>query len=311
MALRQPLALNNASTTERPPADVFRLMMAALMGGSTGAAVAGVVGATSMAVTEHAGTPNNTVDIAAGGAFAEATEGSSYGVYFAYNDAAVSVTVTTGNATNPRKDLVIMEVEDSAEAGTPDDAHFVVVAGTAAASPVDPDLQALGYDNYVTLARIDVPALDTVITNSQITDLRVQSGPKWTTYTPTLSADGGSPTLGNGTVLGRYIRSGRLCTVEFALTLGTTTNFGTGNLYVALPFTMATPSPTRTTIGSFEAFRPSDTSSQQGAVIPITPWTKVALVPHNSVAAVQGASVPWAWATGYGLTFNATYETAS
>ncbi len=175
MALLQPIALNNATTTERPPAAVFRLMLDALGGSDNSADLAGVVGAGSLKVTQHAGTANNTVDIALGHGFCEATEGASAGCYYVYNDATVSIAVTTGNATNPRKDLVIVEVEDSAEAGVPDDAHFVVVAGTAAASPVDPDLQALGYDNYIVLARIDVPALDTVITNSQITDMRKAS----------------------------------------------------------------------------------------------------------------------------------------
>jgi hypothetical protein len=47
-----------------------------------------------------------------------------------------------------------------------------VVAGTPAASPVEPDLDALGYENYYVLALIDVPALDTTISDAQITNRR-------------------------------------------------------------------------------------------------------------------------------------------
>lgn len=175
MALRPPMPLNNASGSERPGADEMRLLFDALGGSDTSADIAGVVGAGALKVTQHAGTPGMSVDIAAGHAFCESTEGNSDGVYHVYNDATVQLTVTAANATNPRKDFVIVEIRDSAEAGSDDDAHFVYVAGTASATPAEPDLQALGYDNYAILALVDVPANDTSITNSQITDRRTAS----------------------------------------------------------------------------------------------------------------------------------------
>lgn len=175
MALRQPIALENASGTERPNADEFRLLIQHLFAfDDTGGA--GVVPFDALTVTEKSGTPNMSVDIAAGGAFVQGTESSPGGLYFVYNDATVNVAVSAADPTNPRKDLVIVRCRDSFHSGASDDAQFVVVAGTPAASPAEPDLDALGYENYLVLALIDVPASDTAITNSQITDRRTSGG---------------------------------------------------------------------------------------------------------------------------------------
>lgn len=177
MALRQPIALENASSTERPNADEFRLMLQHLIGdaATSSLASAGVVGATALKVTEKSGTPNMSVDIAAGWVFIEGTEASPSGLYAVYNDATANIAAAAADATNPRKDLVICRVRDSQYSGASDDAELVYVAGTPAASPVEPDLDALGYENYAVLALVDVPALDTSITNSQITDRRTAS----------------------------------------------------------------------------------------------------------------------------------------
>jgi hypothetical protein len=54
-------------------------------------------------------------------------------------------------------------------------------------------------------------------------------------YTPTFTAAGGSPALGNGTHTGSYARSGSLITFEQTLVVGGTTNLGTGALSFTLP----------------------------------------------------------------------------
>jgi hypothetical protein len=59
----------------------------------------------------------------------------------------------------------------------------------------------------------------------------------WTSYTPALSSDGAGTdwVLGNGTATGAYCRLGRSVIVRFAVTLGSTTTFGTKNLVLSLP----------------------------------------------------------------------------
>lgn len=57
------------------------------------------------------------------------------------------------------------------------------------------------------------------------------------TYTPTLSTSGTAPTLGNGTLTGRWSRAGATVTVDIYLSIGSTTNLGTGQLEFSLPVT--------------------------------------------------------------------------
>lgn len=59
-------------------------------------------------------------------------------------------------------------------------------------------------------------------------------------YTPTWTAASVNPTLGNGTLTGSYTRRGNLCLFTFCLTIGSTTNKGTGAWAFSLPFTAAT-----------------------------------------------------------------------
>lgn len=56
-------------------------------------------------------------------------------------------------------------------------------------------------------------------------------------YTPALTSDGTAPTLGNGTVVGYWSRSGSTVHFTVVLTRGSTTSFGTGTLQIGLPVT--------------------------------------------------------------------------
>lgn len=76
-----------------------------------------------------------------------------------YAIAAATVTITTANATNPRIDLIVVTSGGA----------LAVRTGTAAANPKPPARTA----NDVILAAVYVPANDTVIATSQITDMRV------------------------------------------------------------------------------------------------------------------------------------------
>lgn len=81
----------------------------------------------------------------------------SNGVWFAVTGA--DVTITTADSTNPRIDLIVV---DSSGA-------LAVRAGTAASAPKPPARTA----NDVVLASVYVPASDTAIGTSQITDRRI------------------------------------------------------------------------------------------------------------------------------------------
>ncbi len=79
-----------------------------------------------------------------------------------YAVAAADVTITTADATNPRLDLIVVTAAGA----------LAVRAGTPAAAPKPPARTA----NDVVIAVVYVPANDTAIATSQISDMRVIRG---------------------------------------------------------------------------------------------------------------------------------------
>jgi hypothetical protein len=67
----------------------------------------------------------------------------------------------------------------------------------------------------------------------------------WTldTYTPTWTGSGSNPSLGNGTVSGKYMELGDFVVGAFHYTMGSTTTYGSGNYSIALPVTASTTWP--------------------------------------------------------------------
>ena len=102
---------------------------------------------------------------------ATAVQLTTQGIYYCYNDNSagqVSLTVAASNATNPRIDVVIAQVEDASYSGANNDWMLAIVTGTAAASPTVPALPA----NAVVLAYLWIPAASTSVTAGNILDLR-------------------------------------------------------------------------------------------------------------------------------------------
>lgn len=97
-------------------------------------------------LVEANGTPDMAVDVSAGVV--------RQGGVTKYVALSANLALTAADATNPRIDLIVVN-----SSGV-----VAKVDGTAAASPVAPDLPA---DN-IELARISVPANDTTIAQSQI-----------------------------------------------------------------------------------------------------------------------------------------------
>lgn len=127
---------------------------------------------TGLKVTQRGAGANMSVDVAAGSALVTGDDSSSQGVYYGYNDATYNIAISASDPTNPRKDIIGVQVRDQEYAGSSNDARLVVVTGTPAASPVDPTLP----NNFLSLARVNVAALATSITNANITDLRTRVG---------------------------------------------------------------------------------------------------------------------------------------
>lgn len=114
------------------------------------------------------GTPDMSVNVALGGCMVGGTDDAHQGNYFVYSDATVNVPIGTADATNDRIDIVGVQISDTEYGDASDLASITVIEGTPAASPSEPTLP----DNFLSLARIDVAALDTAINTGDITDRR-------------------------------------------------------------------------------------------------------------------------------------------
>lgn len=80
---------------------------------------------------------------------------------------------------------------------------------------------------------------DLLLWNGASWDTYVKTPGAWTSYTPTWTATSSNPSLGNGTLLGRYNKVGREVAVHINLVPGSTTTYGSGNYNWALPFPAA------------------------------------------------------------------------
>ena len=159
MTLRTPPSwLQNGSH----PAENDRLTTQALW------ATTGIINSSSLAVTANSPV-GMSVRVASGWAAIVGTTQANMGTYVGYNDAQVTLTVTTADPTNPRIDLVCMTVNDSYYSGSTNNVVLQVVAGTPAGSPVAPSLPA----NSISLATVAVAAGALSITSGDITDTRV------------------------------------------------------------------------------------------------------------------------------------------
>lgn len=152
------------------PADLDRLLIQTLL--PTGGVIDKDGG--HLLVTEQA-TAAMGVTVAAGRAVIPGTQSADQGHYHAYNDAPVDKNVAASDATNPRIDLVVARVGDVFyDAGASGEWEVQVVTGVAEATPSEPAVP----DNAIVLARIDVGAGVSSITDADITDRRVHAAPR-------------------------------------------------------------------------------------------------------------------------------------
>lgn len=116
----------------------------------------------------QAASPNMTVVVEPGTACIPGTEAGSQGNYWAYNDAAVTLSITAAHATLPRIDIVVVNVRDTFYSGSFNDSQLQVITGTPASSPVAPAAP----NNAIIICQVAVGAAVTSIVDANITDSR-------------------------------------------------------------------------------------------------------------------------------------------
>lgn len=113
------------------------------------------------------------------------------------------------------------------------------------------------------------------------------------TFAAAISAVGGAPALGNGTLTMYYSRRGRRYNVSYRFTFGSTTNMGTGTFYISLP---VVPRNTIARIGSAQVL---DAGVQffVAAVQALADGTaRMSFTTHGAASSVTNL-VPMTWAT--------------
>lgn len=117
----------------------------------------------------QSGSPAMSVDVASGAVAIPGSESSTQGVYFAFNDAAVTLSISAAHASLSRIDIVVVNIRDAQYSGANNDAQLQVVTGTPAGSPSAPAAP----NNSTTLAQVLVGPGVTSIVDANITDQRI------------------------------------------------------------------------------------------------------------------------------------------
>ena len=131
----------------------------------------------------------------------------------------------------------------------------------------------------------------------------------WQAYTPTWTSDGGTTTLGNGELIGRYQQVGDQVTVVMRLGWGSTTS-STGT---AWHFSLPTPvGPGGSILYPLEAWiydSSVPTRYAANGYVNATAQDVQAIIVHGSGSIID-QSDPMIWATGDRLNIWGTYESS-
>ncbi|MGW2226788.1 hypothetical protein [Streptomyces formicae] len=139
----------------------------------------------------------------------------------------------------------------------------------------------------------------------------------WSTWSPTWFAEGGAaPTLGNGTLAGRYMKVGRTVDWVMQLTWGSTTAPGGGGGSENWMFVLPAPPASGFTyrVASFEAFDASAGMHYSGRGIYNTGnggVTKTVVSDRGDNNGIWDSQLPFTWAASDILYASGRYEAAS
>ena len=134
----------------------------------------------------------------------------------------------------------------------------------------------------------------------------------WTSYTPTITADGGGFALNNGTLTGRYKQVGKTVFFNLKFVFGSTTSAGTGHWNFSLPVTAYDSNFT------FSAAILDDGNAWYGGIgngnYTGSTSSFAVIIPGTNASVTTWASVgnggPFIWGTADNITITGSYEAA-
>ncbi|MFC7217087.1 hypothetical protein ACFQLX_02700 [Streptomyces polyrhachis] len=138
----------------------------------------------------------------------------------------------------------------------------------------------------------------------------------WTAYTPTWTAATTNPTLGDGTLQGRYALVGNTCHFQLVLAMGSTTAFGSGAYTFGLPVPAGATGVLVQFVGNAastggRALVSAQLTSTSGAT-GFTVWgpTSTSTPALGQIGATGVLGSAWAKDSGSFFRISGTYETA-
>lgn len=289
----------------------FRQALSALVGlpptGRPLGAVSGVRPGTPASTVFLSGASNFTWNVAAHSGVLDTETPTNAAPYLYATDGTDTGTVTAADATNPRIDIVYIQVNDTVQDGSGSRNGVVgYLAGTPAASPSAPATPA----RSIVLAQIAVPSVGGG--NPSSTWVATTWGASsWTSYTPTTT----NVTLGTGgTIQGWYAVSSDRKTVQFRilLTLGTSGAL-TGSAQFSLPFTAnAVMGGSNFPVGNSSLRDSSASATVYGGCRMLASAAGVAPTYNNTATTSTDctATNPWTWASGDTIWVAGVYEMA-
>jgi hypothetical protein len=131
---------------------------------------------------------------------------------------------------------------------------------------------------------------------------------EWTAFTPVWTASGTTPSLGNGSIYGRYVQINKLVIAQIGIVFGSTTTQGSGAWRIDYPVT-----PNRNDLfvaGDLGSGRMYDGAGNTDNMHVMSQATDSYFQLLTDTAGVVGAGVPWTWNSGDECLFTMTYRAA-
>ncbi|MFJ3283389.1 hypothetical protein [Streptomyces halstedii] len=187
MALFPVPILTNGATHS---AQQFRMMVRDLVSGAEG-----ITQGTDLKVAQL-GTPGTSVQVSDGSGVVRGRVSAFQGTYSVCNIGAATVPIAATGASG-RSDMVILRIEDPEYEGnrnpeTDQINFFQVISGVSSSATTIPDGRT-----GIPLARIDIPASTSTITNAMIKDIRQIANPRRDRQQLTFSPAGTSTSINN------------------------------------------------------------------------------------------------------------------
>ena len=144
----------------------------------------------------------------------------------------------------------------------------------------------------------------------EVERLQVKEQPvgAWQSYTVSWTAATTNPSIGNGTLSGRYTQIGKSVIYSIALVMGSTTTYGSGIWRFSLPKSVASSSVRY--IGQWRAYDTSTDASYSGVTSLSSGNSGIIIFSRDQGSSTLSDVVPFTWASGDELFMTIVYETA-